>query len=513
MSHVKEETVSNPAEDAPETEQVRLLDLVPKYDYGWWRVPHLLWLNLKMTVPMMTGYLIGFDSSMLNGIQAVPHWVQDFNNPTGSYLGLLVTMQTIGAIVALPFAPFLTDRLGRRHPIALGSAICLLGTALQGGAPNVATFVAGRFFVGFGGGLVDNASGPLIAEISYPTHRPTLSALAGTTWYIGSIVAAWSTFGTFKIANSWSWRIPSLLQAIPFIYQLGLIYLIPESPRWLISNGRYQKAKEDLYANHAGFAADSGEISPMVELELAEIVAAIEAEKLQNTRSYLDFFATRGNAHRLVIVILMGIMAQWAGNGLLTYLVVVLRGIGITDPFDQNLINAVLVNHLRRRQALLIGVSGMFTSFIMWTVLSAVNQERGYEKSLGIGIVFAIFFFFIWYNMSFAPVFPAYTFEVLTFTLRAKGYMILQIFTYGAGLFNGFANPVALEAIGWKYYIVFAALLATWFVAIWFLFPETSGRTLEEVSEIFDGVEVGRTAMDMVQNEEKGLETNQIEEV
>lgn len=81
--------------------------------------------------------------------------------------------------------------------------------------------------------------------------------------------------------------------------------------------------------------------------------------------------------------------------------------------------------------------------------------------------------------------------------------MILQIFTYGAGLFNGFVNPIALEAINWKYYIVFVALLATWFVVIWFLFPETAGRTLEEVSEVFDGIDIVGDAMDRVQNDTK----------
>ena len=93
--------------------------------------------------------------------------------------------------------------------------------------------------------------------------------------------------------TSWSWRIPSLLQAVPSVYQLALIYFIPESPRWLISKGKFNKAKEILYLNHAGFSAQSGETSPMVDLELAEISSAIEAEKVQNTNSYMDFLRTR----------------------------------------------------------------------------------------------------------------------------------------------------------------------------------------------------------------------------
>jgi ABC-type transport system involved in multi-copper enzyme maturation permease subunit len=69
--------------------------------------------------------------------------------------------------------------------------------------------------------------------------------------------------------------------------------------------------------------------------------------------------------------------------------------------------------------------------------------------------------------------------KVLPFTLRAKGYMIMQIATYGAGLFNGFANPIALKAIQWKYYILYSVLLCVWFAVIYLLFPETSGLTLE----------------------------------
>lgn len=91
-------------------------------------------------------------------------------------------MQTIGAVVGLPFAPFLTDRLGRRHPVAIGSAICLLGTALQTAATGTPMFLAGRFFVGFGGGLVGNATPPLLAELAYPTHRPFLTSFSGTSW-------------------------------------------------------------------------------------------------------------------------------------------------------------------------------------------------------------------------------------------------------------------------------------------------------------------------------------------
>ena len=91
--------------------------------------------------------------------------------------------------------------------------------------------------------------------------------------------------------NSWSWKIPSLLQCVPSIYQLLLIYFVPESPRWLVNKGRLDDARRILNRYHAG-EDTAADVWPLVRYEMAEIEAAIEAEKMQNTRSYLDFWAT-----------------------------------------------------------------------------------------------------------------------------------------------------------------------------------------------------------------------------
>lgn len=69
------------AESAGSAHPTLLTDVVPRSDKFWWQTPHLLSLNLRLTVPLMTGYLIGFDSSMLNGIQSVPIWVDGMFSP------------------------------------------------------------------------------------------------------------------------------------------------------------------------------------------------------------------------------------------------------------------------------------------------------------------------------------------------------------------------------------------------------------------------------------------------
>ena len=218
----------------------------------------------------------------------------------------------------------------------------------------------------------------------------------------------------------------------------------------------------------------------------------------------------------------MGFIIQWCGNGLVSvYLVQVLNNIGITDPKTQNIINGVLqifnyivaiisafgVDRFGRRLLMLISVAGMTLSFVIWTAISAKNQQQNFEnKGLGIGIVVMIFIFFLFYNLAMNPVPMAYLLETLPYTLRAKGLTIFNTAQFGSIVFNGFANPVALEAISWRYYIVFVCLLPVWFAVIWFFYPETKGRSLEEVSTIFDG----SNALETLQEEQAAIEKSTV---
>ncbi|RSM14819.1 hypothetical protein CDV31_005253 [Fusarium ambrosium] len=89
--------------------------------------------------------------------------------------------------------------------------------------------------------------------------------------------------------------------------------------------------------------------------------------------------------------------------------------------------------------------------------------------------------------------------EVLPCTLRTKGLIIFNLAQFSSSLFNGFVNPVGMKALGWKSDIVFACSLALWFIIIYFLFRETRGMSLEEVSQVFDGKEALARTYDVKQ--------------
>ncbi|KAL4866221.1 hypothetical protein BDV12DRAFT_187622 [Aspergillus spectabilis] len=381
----------------------------------------------------------------------------DLGYPTSGISGPVTTAQTIGSAASLPIGPYLADHFGWQLRITIGSLLVILAASIQGGCKHFdhACCISSKHQCGQR--LRCHCCFSLIAEIAH------------------------------------SWRIPYLLQALPSVIQLAFISFVPESPRWFMANIRRAEAEHIPSRYHAG----TDQPNELVRIEMEEIARALEDEKSQQTASYLDFIQTPANRHRLLICVPLGFIIQWCGNGLVSYyLVPVLKNIGITDPEMQNTINGMLqifkyftaiaaacfVDRVGRRSLFIISTAGATHSFVIWTAVSAVtDQQNQQKKGLGIGVVIMIFVFFF-YNIAMNPVPMTYLLKILPFTLRAKVLTIFNPAQYGSSIFNGFANPVELDALVWRYYSVFTCLAAIWFVFIWFVFLETKGMSLEEVA-------------------------------
>ena len=217
--------------------------------------------------------------------------------------------------------------------------VMVVGVILQTACQNFGMFIGARFLVGFGLSFASISAPVLLTELAFPTHRAPLTSLYNTSWYLGSIVAAWTTYGTFNINNNWSWRIPSLLQGIPSVLQILLIFTIPESPRFLVSRGKDDAALRVITKYHCN--GDSED--PLIAYEYNEIRAALEMEREQKSVSWRSLLATPGNRRRMRVIVALGFFSQWSGNGLVSYyLTLVLKGIGITSVPTQDLINGIL---------------------------------------------------------------------------------------------------------------------------------------------------------------------------
>jgi MFS family permease len=234
-----------------------------------------------------------------------PYWLStDFNNPNGSRQGLLNAIQSVGSICSLPIAPNLADWIGRQKSILVGSLVVALGAGLQSGARDTGIFIAGRFFskstfyaagplltqllVGLGSGINRIASPLLITELAHPNQHGKITAIYNTFYYFGSTIAAWTTYGTLQIRSNWSWRLPSLLQVAPSAFQICVIWLLPESPRYLISKDRQEEALQVMAKYHA-----NGNIhDEVIRFEFAEVKEALKEERTDSKGRYLDLINT-----------------------------------------------------------------------------------------------------------------------------------------------------------------------------------------------------------------------------
>lgn len=441
----------------------------------------------------------------MNGLQSLHQWRDYFGNPAGAVLGLVNAAQSIGSVLALPFVGNLSDKFGRKPILLTGIILICIASAIQAASVNYPMFVVSRAIVGFGGMFVVQPSPMLIAELAYPTHRGKYTSAFWTLYYLGAILASWTTFGTQAHNTDISWRIPSALQAGFPLVQLIFFYWLPESPRWLVAQDRLREASDTLNRYHD----PDTENSPLVSRELAEIVQSIQNEKLAESTGWSALVSTPGNRKRTLIAVCTGAFAQWNGIGIVSYyLTLVLDSIGITDTFDQTLINgllqifnfgaalsaAFLVDRLGRRTLFLWSGVGMLVSYIVWTACSAVNANTG-NKSAGIVVVVCLFIYYFHYDIAWTPLLFGYPTEIFPYSLRSKGIAVELFAIYGSLIIAAFTNPIGMDNIGWKLYIVFCVFLLIFLVITWFLFPETKGYSLEEIAKIFDGEDVMNEAI------------------
>ncbi|KAH8547680.1 general substrate transporter [Umbelopsis sp. PMI_123] len=497
-------------------EGLELLDVVPKLPKSWWHYKHLRDLNFLLLAGIMWSTASGFDGSLFNGMQALPQWKNYFGNPTGNALSMSSVPQVVANLIATALSYLFVDRFGRRWSIIIGSLLLIFSSILRACSQNYVWWCCSQIPQGVGVGLISTSCPPYISETAYPTHRAKAVSLYAGTYAVGGLIAAGMNWGLLTVNSTWAWRTAVLAQVVPSGIQCVIAFFAPESPRWLIYKNRPDEAFEILVKYHAG----GDRTSKLVHFEMAEIRAKLDQEKLTKAGQWKEYLRTPGNRHRLAITIIIPLSLQWVGNALISYyLPIVLQTVGITEPgqvLGINLGNSAVsligsflavsfIDGMGRRKLFLLGYSLMLCALIIWTICSAIDAQRDFkDKGLAAAVVLMIYLFGSFYHLS-SSIAANYIMEISVYSLRSRAAGAYQFVGGLAGLFNTWVNPIAMVAIGWKYYTVWTVLTAFWLLFVYFYVPETKGKSLEEVAVIFDGDDaiIGTSAMGDYALEEK----------
>ncbi|BFZ65202.1 hypothetical protein YB2330_006365 [Saitoella coloradoensis] len=439
----------------------------------------------------------GYDGSLMGSINALNEYQDYFKGQHNT--GLVFSIYQIGQICASAFL-WISDTWGRRFSVAAGLSIVILGTIVQGTAHTMNQFIAGRFLLAFGSGVPAMTAPLFVVELAHPNYRGTLTGLYNTLWYMGSIIATFTVYGTSinMPGSNLTFLLPIWLQLLCPAISLVLMYLlVPESPRWLIANGKFEQAKDFIIKYHG----ENDPSHPLVELELAEIEEAIRNDNGSDKRpwDYRGLYKTPSARYRSLMVIFMAWFGQFSGNNIATYYLPKMTEIaGVKSTNMQLLLTAIYSviswisamagarchDILGRRPMLMISTFSMTVCFAIIAATTAIFERTASPTSSIASIVF-IYLFGVVFAFGFTPMQVTYPAECLTSEMRAKG-MSLNLLVLGtAGFVNNYAAPVAMANLTWKFYIFFMCWDAFEGFAVWMWFVETKGRTMEELEEVF----------------------------
>jgi hypothetical protein len=307
------------------------------------------------------------------------------------------------------------------------------------------------------------------------------------------------TYGTAKMDSTWAWRLPSALQALFSIMCLMLLPFTPESPRWLQSQGRSADALKAL----AQTCADGDMDDALVLVQHREVLDTLAFEKSYERPTFIKQFASSASTRkRIFLVGTVAVFSMLSGNNIISYYFgTMLDQAGVTDTTTQLEINVILnawclvisiigtsMADRLGRKALAAISTGLLTVFI-FIVGALTKVYGGSDNHSGIyGTVASIFLFQGAYSFGWTPLTVLYPPEVLNYSIRSFGMGYYTFLVNGVGLMVTFAFPFALDAIGWKTYMINGAWDVLELVVVLVTWVETRGRTLEEIDENLDGV-------------------------
>ena len=453
------------------------------------------------------GFVFGWDTGTISGFVNQT----DFVNRLGQkhhdgtrYLskvrtGLVVSIFNIGCAIGGVILSKIGDIYGRRIGLITVVIIYVIGLIIS-----IATqhawyqYFIGRIISGLGVGGIAVLSPMLISEVSPKHLRGPLVSCYQLMITLGIFLGYCTNFGTKNYSNTVQWRVPLGLGFAWALFMIGGMMFVPESPRFLVSVGRFEDAKHSISVSNKVPLDD-----PSVDAEFEVLQAASEAEKLAGEASWAELFSTKNKIfQRLFMGCMVQSLQQLTGDNYFFYYgTTVFKAVGLPDSFETSIVIGIvnfastfagifIVERFGRRRCLLWGAATMTACMVVFASVGVTrlypNGKSG-ASSKGAGncmIVFTCFYLFC-FATSWAPLAFVITSETYPLRMKSKAMSLAQGCNWIWGFLIGFFTPFITGAIDFYYgYVFMGCLCFSWFYVFFFI-PETMGLSLEEVDQMW----------------------------
>ncbi len=442
-------------------------------------------------VAALGGLLFGYDWVVIGG--AKPFYELYFDLTSSAQVGWAMSSALLGCLAGSMLSGVLSDRLGRKRLLLAAGFLFTVSAVGTGLSESFNVFILYRLLGGIGIGLASNLAPMYISELAPPALRGKfvsmnqLAIVVGilaaqlTNWLIAQPVAADATAP--RILASWNgqvgWRWMFGAETVPAVFFFAAMFFIPESPRWLVKNGKPEAAR-DILAKVGG--ADYRDTA------FADIQKSLENEI--NKVDYHELLEPR-LLRILLIGVALAVLQQWCGiNVIFNYAedIFSAAGFGVSDILFNIVITGSVnllftfialftVDRVGRRPLLLIGTAGLCVVFIL-VGFSYLLQSSGFHVLFLVVLAIGI------YGMSLAPVVWVVISEIFPNRIRGAAMSVSVSALWIACFVLTYTFPYLNQGLGaagtfWVYAGI--CLVGFWFIKK--RLPETKGKSLEEIEK------------------------------
>ncbi|KAI1383693.1 putative MFS sugar transporter [Hypoxylon trugodes] len=434
------------------------------------------------------GLLNGYDTGSVGAITHMPQFAESIGQLSATMLGITVSMIMLTGTLPSVFAGHLADKFGRLTIIIPGAVLFGIGALLQGLARNLAMFIAGRAVAGFGQGVFLSNISVYICEIAPLRYRGTLAGLPQFMATAGVCAGYFTCYGTVNIKSDMAWRIPYIIQCAFSATLAWACLLLPDSPRWLILQGRQADARRALQR------LDSN----MIEAERDFLSTTEQSPSLSPWQGFLLLFRRGYRARTILALFILG-MVQLSGiDGVIYYAPVLFEQAGLSSDnasFLASGLSSILMLVVsipaflladkwgRRTSAISGGLTLASCMFLMGSLYAAgVVHPYGVARWF---VVIAVFVFGLTYCATWGIVGKIYASEIQPGHTRAAANCVAMGLCFGTNFLVAIMTPILLEASAFGAYFLFGGLALGTVAVLAVYMPETRGRSLESIQEAF----------------------------
>ncbi|KAK7887686.1 hypothetical protein LTR67_009588 [Exophiala xenobiotica] len=457
-----------------------------------------VWITLAASTVLV---FYGYDQGVFGNVLVGQNFLDQMGNPSPKDQGTMTSVYNLGCFGGALSTLYTGDKLGRPRTLLLGSSVIAIGAIVQTACWSMGQMMAGRVIAGMGTGMNTATAGVWQSETSKMRSRGKLVIIQMANCITGFCISNWLTLGFSFAPGSVAWRFPLAFQ----IFFTGLVWLmcpwLPDSPRLLIRKGRYDEALEVLAALE-GKGATPESASVRTQFNIIKDVLDRETALKYTWWQLLTGRGPSGVVRRMILGAWMQAMNQISGINCTSYfqtyifihainlnelLARILAAAGSVDYLIFSFLAWFVIERYGRRRVMMVSA---FACSTCWTIISIALglSETGKANASAMGALATTFFFvfFASFGMGVLGVPWLYPTEINHISFRAKGASLAMSTNWIMNYMVAQVTPPGIANLGYRFWIIWAVICASFIPTTYLFYPETANRTLEDIDRYFE---------------------------